>query len=252
MEAWVPWSPTLDKKKTRYLLWGGVSESAETADGGTGGNMSWCGGNILGGGGTSASGSSCSCFGGDRGLDRRTAFNPPLGERRIDKFSGVSDSPERRLGRACLRRGWGLAGLAGGEGAGGVVCTGLLARGVGGGDLACSSLSWSASPRTCRDSPARITVPSCSWATDTSPRYMKSTTACTSHPWKSFNTITGCLHGFSLKILLNRGLQAPSRTLCARTRRSAQTSVTSTRVSACSSASKERSRCAWWLFQRRL
>lgn len=147
--------------------------------------MSWCGANILGGGGTSASGSSpCSCFGGERGLARRTAFSPPLGDRRIDRFSGVSDSPERRRGRACFLRGCGLAGLAGGDGAGGVVCTGLLANGVGGGDLASLSWSrsWSANPRTCSDSPARITVPNCSCATDTSPRYIKSTTACTSHP----------------------------------------------------------------------
>lgn len=129
------------------------------------------------GGGASTSGSSCSCFGGDRGLDSLTAFKPPLGERRMERFSGVSDSPERRRGLACLRRGCGLAGLAGGEGAGGVVCTGLRASGVGGGERACSSRSWSASPRTCSDSPARITVPSCSWATDTSPRYIKSTTA---------------------------------------------------------------------------
>lgn len=206
--------------------------------------MSWCGGNMRGGGGTSASGSSGSCLGGERGRDSRTAFSPPLGERRIDRFSGVSDSPERRRGRACFRLGCGLAGLTGGDGAGGVVCTGLRANGVGGGDRACSSRSWSAKPRTCRDSPARITVPSCSCATDTSPRYMKSTTACTSHPWKSLSTMTGCLQGFSLNIRRKSGLQAPNSTLCARTLRSAHTSVTSTRVSACSRASKERSRCA--------
>lgn len=123
-----------------YLLCGGVKESAETAAGGTGGNMSWCGANMRGGG-ASASASSCSCLGGERGRVSRTAFSPPLGDRRIDRFSGVSDSPERRRGRACFRRGCGLAGLTGGDGAGGVVCTGLLANGVGGGDLACSSRS---------------------------------------------------------------------------------------------------------------
>lgn len=125
-----------------YLLCGGVNESAETAAGGTGGNMSWCDGNILGGGGTSVSGSSlCSCLGGERGLASLTAFSPPLGDLLMDKFSGVSDSPERLRGLACFLLGCGLAGLTGGDGAGGVVCTGLRAKGVGGGDLACSSLS---------------------------------------------------------------------------------------------------------------
>lgn len=157
------------------LLCGGVSDSAETACGGTGGYMSWCGGNMRGGGASSAS--SASCFGGDLGRASRTAFNPPSpGDLRIERFSGVSDSPERRRGRACLRRGCGLAGLTGGDAAGG--STGAL-HGVA--DRA-SSRSWSANPRTWSDSPALITDPSCSCATETSPRYIKSTTACTSHP----------------------------------------------------------------------
>lgn len=232
----------------RYLLWGGVRDRADTAGGGTGGNMSWCGWNIRGGGGASVSGSSGSCLCGDLPRASRTALRPP-GDRLMDRFSGVSDSPERLLGRACLRRGWGLCGLAGGDAAAvpvGGLPTGDLS------DSPHSAASWSARPRTCSDSPARITVSSCSCATETSPRYMKSTTACTSHPWKSLSTITGCLHGFSLNILLKSGLHAPNSTLWARTLLSAHTRVTSTSVSACSSASKERSRCAWWLFQRRL
>ena len=79
------------------------------------------------------------------------------------------------------------------------------AVGVSGGDVGLGSDN--TNPRTCRLSAALIRPGSSSRPTLTSPRYIKSISAATSWPGKSFSTITGCLQGCSANILSKNGLQ---------------------------------------------
>lgn len=252
------------------LLWGGVSASADTD--GAGGNGIGSGGGSRGGGksGLIPRGSSSGLKGG-----LRTSFSAGGGGSLRDppKERSCGPSPDLLRGLACLRLGMGeqQTGATPPPGSPGDPPTHGPATwassppsddNVGSGDgvsspklppsLSAPMASCSTKPLTCRASPALMIILSCSCATLISPLYIKSITACTSQPWKSFNTMTGCLQGFSEKIRRKKGEHALSTTLWARTRPSAHTRVTSTRASALRSAANALSKWCWWLFQRRL